>query len=41
MPVFIFVFLAILFHLILKYTVYGKHTYAIGSNEDGRADVGH
>ena len=33
MPVFIFVFLAVLFHLILKYTVYGKHTYAIGSNE--------
>ena len=33
MPVFIFVFLAILFHLILKYTVYGKHTYAIGSSE--------
>ena len=33
MPVFIFIFLAILFHLILKYTVYGKHTYAIGSNE--------
>jgi inositol transport system permease protein len=32
-PVFIFVALAILFHLILKYTVYGKHTYAIGSNE--------
>ena len=25
--------LAILFHLILSYTVYGKHTYAIGSNE--------
>ncbi|MDI7861567.1 ABC transporter permease [Rhizobiaceae bacterium n13] len=34
MPVFIFVALAILFHLILRYTVYGKHTYAIGSNED-------
>ena len=33
MPVVIFVFLAILFHLILNYTVYGKHTYAIGSNE--------
>lgn len=33
-PVIIFVGLAILFHLILKYTVYGKHTYAIGSNED-------
>lgn len=34
MPVFIFVVLAILFHFILRYTVYGKHTYAIGSNED-------
>jgi inositol transport system permease protein len=33
MPVFVFMVLAILFHLILKYTVYGKHTYAIGSNE--------
>lgn len=32
-PVFIFIFLAFLFHFILKYTVYGKHTYAIGSNE--------
>ena len=26
--------LAILFQLILSYTVYGKHTYAIGSNEE-------
>jgi len=34
MPVIWFVILAILFHIILKYTVYGKHTYAIGSNED-------
>ncbi|MCP3971709.1 MAG: ABC transporter permease [Rhodobacteraceae bacterium] len=34
MPVVWFVILAILFHLIMKYTVYGKHTYAIGSNED-------
>lgn len=33
-PVFIFVGLAILFHFILRYTVYGKHTYAVGSNED-------
>ena len=33
MPVVIFVSLAILFHLILRYTVYGKHTYAIGSHE--------
>ena len=32
-PVIIFIGLAILFHLILKFTVYGKHTYAIGSNE--------
>jgi inositol transport system permease protein len=34
MPVLIFILIAILFHFILKYTVYGKHTYAIGSNED-------
>lgn len=33
MPVVIFIALAILFHFVLKYTVYGKHTYAIGSNE--------
>ena len=33
MPVFIFVALAILFQLILTYTKYGKHCYAIGSNE--------
>ena len=34
MPVVWFLALAVLFHIILKYTVYGKHTYAIGSNED-------
>jgi inositol transport system permease protein len=34
MPVVIFISLAILFYFILKYTVYGKHTYAIGSNEE-------
>ncbi|MCS5602636.1 MAG: ABC transporter permease [Paracoccus sp.] len=33
MPVVIFILLAMLFHLLLRYTVYGKHTYAIGSNE--------
>ncbi len=33
MPVYIFLFIAVLFGLIMKYTVYGKHTYAIGSNE--------
>ena len=32
--VFIFLAVAILFHLALKYTLYGKHTYAIGSNEE-------
>ncbi|MEM1235778.1 MAG: ABC transporter permease [Pseudomonadota bacterium] len=34
MPVVWFVGLAIVFHFILRYTLYGKHTYAIGSNED-------
>ncbi len=33
MPVLIFVALAILFHGIMTYTRYGKHCYAIGSNE--------
>lgn len=33
-PAIFFILLAILFHFIMKYTVYGKHTYAIGSNED-------
>lgn len=32
-PAIYFVLLAILFHFIMKYTLYGKHTYAIGSNE--------
>jgi inositol transport system permease protein len=32
-PVIIFLGLAVLFHLVMNYTVYGKHTYAIGSNE--------
>ena len=34
MPVVIFITLAILFQLILSYTKYGKHCYAIGSNEE-------
>jgi inositol transport system permease protein len=34
MPVIIFISLAVLFQLILTYTRYGKHCYAIGSNED-------
>lgn len=32
-PVLIFVGLAVLFHVIMTYTKYGKHSYAIGSNE--------
>ncbi len=39
-PVVIFVVLAILFQLILSYTKYGKHCYAIGSNEDASRTVG-
>ncbi len=34
MPVLIFIAIAVLFYLILRFTVYGKHTYAIGSNPD-------
>ncbi|MBP1805602.1 ABC transporter permease [Rubellimicrobium aerolatum] len=34
MPVVIFLALAILFHLMLKFTLYGKRCYAIGSNEE-------
>ena len=40
MPVVIFIALAILFQLILSYTKYGKHCYAIGSNEDAARTVG-
>jgi inositol transport system permease protein len=34
MPVVWFIGLAVVLQLIMRYTVYGKHTYAIGSNED-------
>ncbi len=34
LPVVYFIALAILLHLVMRYTVYGKHIYAIGSNED-------
>jgi inositol transport system permease protein len=34
MPVIIFLSLAILFFLLLRYTRYGKYCYAIGSNEE-------
>lgn len=32
-PAVVFVFLAVLFHVIMTYTLYGKRSYAIGSNE--------
>jgi inositol transport system permease protein len=32
-PAVVFAVLAILFHMIMKYTLYGKRSYAIGSNE--------
>jgi inositol transport system permease protein len=32
-PVIIFVVIAIIFQILLRYTLYGKRTYAIGSNE--------
>lgn len=34
MPVVWFLLLAVLCHVMLRYTLYGKRTYAIGSNED-------
>jgi inositol transport system permease protein len=40
MPVIIFITLAILFQFILSYTKYGKHCYAIGSNEEAARTVG-
>jgi inositol transport system permease protein len=40
LPVLIFIALAILFQLILTYTRYGKHCYAIGSNEEAARTVG-
>jgi inositol transport system permease protein len=33
-PAMVFILLAIVFHLIMRYTLYGKRCYAIGSNED-------
>lgn len=33
-PAIYFLGLAVVFHLVMRKTVYGKHTYAIGSNED-------
>ncbi len=32
MPVVIFLVVALIFHIALRYTKYGKYTYAIGGN---------
>ncbi len=32
MPVIIFLVVAVIFHIALRYTKYGKYTYAIGGN---------
>ncbi|SFL19900.1 inositol transport system permease protein [Pseudovibrio ascidiaceicola] len=39
-PVLIFLGVALLFHVLLKHTVYGRRTYAIGSNEEAARIVG-
>ena len=39
-PVFMFVALAVLFHCVMTYTKYGRHCYAIGSNEQGARMAG-
>ena len=39
-PVLIFIAVAVLFHLVMRYTVYGRHTYAIGSNEEAARTSG-
>ncbi len=40
MPVILFIGLAILFHFIMTQTKYGKHCYAIGSNEEAARITG-
>ncbi|HHY48687.1 MAG TPA: ABC transporter permease [Alphaproteobacteria bacterium] len=40
MPVVIFLVLAVVFQVLLRYTVYGRRTYAIGSNEDAARTAG-
>ncbi len=39
-PVVVFFLVALIFHILLRYTVYGKHTYAIGSNEEAARVAG-
>ncbi len=39
-PVVIFLGVALLFHILLKHTLYGRRTYAIGSNEEAARIAG-
>ncbi len=39
-PVVIFLSVALIFHILMRYTRYGKHTYAIGSNEEAARVAG-
>jgi len=39
-PVIWFVVLAVILNFVMRYTVYGKHTYAIGSNEEAARTSG-
>ena len=39
-PIVIFLSVALVFHILLKYTVYGRRTYAIGSNEQAARVAG-
>ena len=39
-PVIIFLLVAVLFHILLRHTVYGRRTYAIGSNEEAARVAG-
>ena len=39
-PVAIFLTVALVFHILMRYTKYGKHTYAIGSNEEAARVAG-
>ena len=39
-PIWIFLGLALLFHVLLTHTVYGRRTYAIGSNEEAARMAG-
>lgn len=40
MPIYIFIAVAVIFHILLTRTLYGRRTYAIGSNETGARMAG-